>query len=202
MNKINVYCLITEVTKMKKDLRIIKTQENLRTALLELLKEKTLEDISITELCRLAKINRGTFYLHYKDVHGVLKDYWQTIIEDLKESYEEPYYQTNYQIENVQADMIKIFHHVKQYQNFYQIIFAENTPMFYYYQLFDTVRSFVRDSFNKSPKDHNKRRNVEFLISYQSNAILGLLLEWHKQDYETPIDLLNEQLIYSIRLGK
>nr|WP_221437240.1 TetR/AcrR family transcriptional regulator [Gracilibacillus halotolerans] len=167
-----------------------------------MLKEKPLEDISITELCRIAKINRGTFYLHYKDVHGVLKDYWETIIADLKESYEEPYYQTNFKIENVQADMIKIFHHVKQYQDFYQIIFSEKTPMFYYYQLFETVHSFVRDSFNKSLTDDNKNLKVEFLISYQTNAILGLLLEWHKQDYETSVELLNEQLIYSIRLGK
>lgn len=180
--------------KLKQDLRIIKTKDSLRHALLALLKQKPLETITIAELCRDANINRGTFYLHYKEVHEVFKEYLEVIVEDLKISYEEPYYKTNYHIQLLEADMIKIFHHVKKYKDFYQIIFDERIPMMYYYLLFDTVRSFMKESLGQHFElDHGLQ--LDYLISYQTNAILGMLIEWHRHGYETSIQELNQHLI-------
>ncbi|MBT2214627.1 TetR/AcrR family transcriptional regulator [Virgibacillus dakarensis] len=180
---------------MKQDLRVIKTQESLRHALLTLLKTKPLEAITIAELCRLAKINRGTFYLHYKDVHEVFKHYLEVIVEDLRQSYEEPYLKTNFMIENIEADMIKIFHHVKKYQGFYQIVFDQQIPMMYYYLLFDTIQSFMKESVDEAFLKAERDINVDYLLSYQTNAILGILIEWHRQKYETSIREINQQLI-------
>ncbi|GIO25441.1 TetR/AcrR family transcriptional regulator [Ornithinibacillus bavariensis] len=180
---------------MKKDLRIVKTQASLRHALLALLKTKPLEAITIAELCRLANINRGTFYLHYKDVHDVFKHYLEVIVNDLKQSYEEPIFKTNYNIENIQADMIKIFHHVKKYQDFYQIIFDERIPMMYYYLFFDTVRSFMKDSLTNEIFIKEQAIDIDYLISYQTNAIIGIIIEWHKEGYKTSFQELNQQLI-------
>ncbi len=41
---------------------------------MELLNTKPFSKISVTEICRLADINRGTFYIHYYDVDDVLDD--------------------------------------------------------------------------------------------------------------------------------
>ncbi|SFB29214.1 transcriptional regulator, TetR family [Lentibacillus halodurans] len=180
---------------MKKDLRIIKTQESLRHALLSLLKSKPLEAITVAELCRAANINRGTFYLHYKNVHEVFKHYFEVIVEDLRESYKEPYYKTNFHIENIEANMIKIFHHVKKYQGFYQIIFDERIPMMYFYLLFDTVRLFMKESIVEQDLEAEQDINLDYFISYQTNAILGMLIEWHRQGYHTTIQELNQQLL-------
>ena len=56
---------------MKTDLRVVKTKEALQEALLSLLKEKTLNSISVTEICLMAKVNRGTFYSHYGQIESV-----------------------------------------------------------------------------------------------------------------------------------
>ena len=186
---------------MKHDLRIIKTQESLRQALLELLKIKPLEDISIAELCRLAQINRGTFYSHYKNVHQVFKHYLEVIVEDFRRAYEEPYIKTRFKIENMNSDMIQIFHHVKKYQDFYQIIFDHRIPMMYYYLLFDTVRTFIEESLVKNQIDKKEETLEDYLLSYQTNAILGLLIEWHRKDYQTNAEELNKQLITIISLN-
>jgi len=180
---------------LKQDLRVIKTQGSLRRALLTLLKSKPLESITVAELCRTAKINRGTFYLHYKNVHEVFKHYFEVIVKELRLSYEEPYYKTNFNIENIEADMIKIFHHVKTYQDFYQIIFDERMPITYYYLLFDTVRSLMKESIDERHLEAADDVNVDYLFSYQTNAILGILIEWHRQGYKTSIQELNQQLI-------
>lgn len=59
--------------KMEKvDRRVRKTKARLTEVLLTLMKEKEVKDISVKELSDLADINRGTFYLHYRDVYDML----------------------------------------------------------------------------------------------------------------------------------
>ena len=53
--------------KNKTDLRIIKTNNALFNALLELMKEKTFEEIKVSDVCSKALVNRSTFYAHYSD---------------------------------------------------------------------------------------------------------------------------------------
>ncbi|SET60750.1 transcriptional regulator, TetR family [[Clostridium] aminophilum] len=47
------------------DLRILKTQERLQNALLELLDTKELKEITVKEICEKAGISRNAFYQHY-----------------------------------------------------------------------------------------------------------------------------------------
>ncbi|MBP3233044.1 MAG: TetR/AcrR family transcriptional regulator [Eubacterium sp.] len=47
------------------DLRILKTQERLQNALLELLETKELKEITVKEICDQAGISRNAFYQHY-----------------------------------------------------------------------------------------------------------------------------------------
>lgn len=48
------------------DLRILKTQERLQNALLELLETKELKAITVKEICDKAGISRNAFYQHYR----------------------------------------------------------------------------------------------------------------------------------------
>lgn len=56
------------------DLRIIKTESSLKNALCNLVKEKDFEKISVKDICEAARINRITFYDHYKDKYDLLND--------------------------------------------------------------------------------------------------------------------------------
>lgn len=53
------------------DRRVRKTKALLRRGLGDLLREKSLKDITVTELTRRVDVNRGTFYCHYKDIYDL-----------------------------------------------------------------------------------------------------------------------------------
>lgn len=57
----------------KEDRRNAYTEKVIRDTVFELLKKKPIEKISVTEVCKLADINRSTFYLHYMDCMHVLE---------------------------------------------------------------------------------------------------------------------------------
>lgn len=48
--------------------RSLATEECLKSTLMALLKDKELADITVTELCNTADIERSTFYAHFEDV--------------------------------------------------------------------------------------------------------------------------------------
>lgn len=66
---------------MKKtaDLRVIKTEENLRNALIFLLYKKELKEITVKDICDKAKCSRNAFYFHYQ----YKEDLYDAIIDNI-----------------------------------------------------------------------------------------------------------------------
>ncbi|GGH81521.1 AcrR family transcriptional regulator [Pullulanibacillus pueri] len=183
---------------MRTDLRIIKTKEALHTALLDLLNEKDLQMVSISELCRKAKINRGTFYLHYGQVEDVFGEYFKEITEDLTQSYQEPYrYVTVLKTSELNPSTIRIFHHIDKYQPFYRIVFSKKVPLTYYYLLFDKVKQLLLED-NQSLETEGV--NLELFSAYQANAIIGMIIDWYQHDFSYSVSYLNQQLVTFLNL--
>jgi AcrR family transcriptional regulator len=63
------------------DRRVRKTKDRIKQALIKLLLVKDLKDITVSELAGQADINRGTFYLHYKDVPELFCQIEQELVE-------------------------------------------------------------------------------------------------------------------------
>lgn len=66
---------------MKTDARVRLTRRLLREALLECMKKRQLKDITITEVCRTAEINRATFYKHYRNCYEIVEEVEQDQLE-------------------------------------------------------------------------------------------------------------------------
>jgi len=64
-----------------------KTETTLQKALLDLLKLKELDTITVTELTEKADIHRGTFYLHYKDVYDLFESVENDFFTKTQELY-------------------------------------------------------------------------------------------------------------------
>ena len=58
----------------EKDRRVIKTKKSIQSTLVSMMKERSYQDISVSNLCRNADIGRGTFYLHYNDIYEVIQE--------------------------------------------------------------------------------------------------------------------------------
>ncbi len=68
------------------DLRFIKTEENLKKALLYMLESRRLEEISIKAICEKAKCSRNAFYQHYQSKDELYNAALSDIIATIEES--------------------------------------------------------------------------------------------------------------------
>lgn len=69
-------------TSEKIDMRIIRTQNNLKNSFYELRKTLPLEKIKVRDLCRQAMINPSTFYDHYLDIYDLSNQLEDRLIDE------------------------------------------------------------------------------------------------------------------------
>jgi len=68
----------------KKDLRIIKTENNIRNTFIQLINEKDFNSITVQEILDRALINRSTFYKHYTDKYNLAETIAKNFLDEFK----------------------------------------------------------------------------------------------------------------------
>ena len=71
--------------KKRDDQRVRLTKTLLKNSLMELLKEKDIQNITVKELCEKADVNRGTFYSHYYDIFDLLEELENDLLIEVEE---------------------------------------------------------------------------------------------------------------------
>lgn len=64
----------------------IRSRRLINAALADLLQEKPLDKITVTDVVNRAEINRGTFYAHYADIPDVINHLIQQIFKGIREA--------------------------------------------------------------------------------------------------------------------
>ena len=67
--------------------KVVETEAAIQAAFIELLQTKSFEKISVSDITKLAHINRGTFYLHYVDKYALLDHYENRLIDQIQDYF-------------------------------------------------------------------------------------------------------------------
>lgn len=173
---------------MKTDLRIIKTNNTLYDALINLLKEKTFEEIKVSDICQKALVNRSTFYAHFNDKYELfmslinsLKESLQTELKSIEETNLKDYY----------LKMIEVFlNHIEGKEQIYKSILINNRSSIIMDMIYDTITEDINQKVTKNDKDVPN----EIFTAYYLGAIVNTGIEWFKNDKKYSKDKMIEYL--------
>lgn len=87
-------------------------------ALVTLLQEHDLHQISIIDICQEAHLNRSTFYANFLDIYDLIDQLQSRMLADFKGLYQE-----ESQGQHNSNDFTKLFRHIQQNQPFYTTYF-------------------------------------------------------------------------------
>jgi len=84
MNNLFPDSIFIPSSNQKRNRRVAFTKNALQEAFLSLITEKSLQRITVTDVCARADINRSTFYLHYKDIRSLIEEIENEILKCVK----------------------------------------------------------------------------------------------------------------------
>lgn len=171
---------------MSEDRRIKHTKERIYKAMLECLITTKPENITVTEICEKADINRSTFYAHYKDP---IELYKKIEAEALDEIF---IYMTS--LENDHADyldfLVKILTYISSHSSEYLALLKVGSSSFKKRNM-DILE---RQEFKLS---HISKEDMFYASEFYINGMFALLSKWLEDGIkETPEYMA--KLIYNI----
>lgn len=176
------------------DRRIRKSKAALKEALLTLLLEDELRNISITAIVQRADLNRGTFYKHYQVKEELLAEIIHDVETDLVRAYREPYRnRERFDVGSLSASAVKVFDHVAAYADFYQLIVRPGELAGLQHQMCTLLRDLaLQDLLNRAS---DSTVNPQLLAGFYAYAIFGLIVEWIDNGFDYSASYMAEQLV-------
>lgn len=183
------------------DRRILKSKQALKDALLQCLMKKELNDITIIEIVRIANVNRGTFYKNYETKQSIFDDILKDVYEDLTLAFRYPYQKNDIlAIKNLSPKDVKLFEHVDNYRNFYNLIFLNASFYPYQKQILKFIKQIQLEELETL--HYTNKLDLELLTIYRAHAIFGMIGEWVESGYTYSASYLAEQYVKFIHISQ
>lgn len=163
------------------------TRQAIMYSLLKLLQEKSIDKITVKDICELCEINRNTFYYYYSDIYQVLEELLK--FETEKSLKEDQKYESFYE------DFLKRYHLIIEYKKVvYNLYNSKNRDLILkYFQ--DITEDFVEKYVYKEVKGKKLLpEDIKFIIDFYSSSMIGNIFRWMRKGMQEK----QEQLIYKL----
>ncbi len=170
---------------MKTDARVKYTRMVIKNSFLELLQEKPVSRITVTEICQRSHINRTTFYKHYKDSLDLMEKLEEELLQNVRSLIAKKSY----------VDMTTVFCDVlsalKENSGRYRALvsaYGDNSlPRRIFTLCYDTVFPLI---CSKYPNLDSTQQNL--LYCYITQGFSGTVNYWIENGMEEPVEKLAE----------
>lgn len=172
------------VNSEKKDRRIGKTQKSIREALIALIVEKEISQITVKELAEKANINRKTFYMHYSSIEDILDKIENEIIEKLLlvlEKYD--FFDSEFDIYSLFLSLNDV---IDEDFDLYQKLVFSNSYNFLIIKVKKILKDALLDKYNQKLNMSNDLYNL--YAEYISSGVMSLYIEWFKTESKLSLE--------------
>jgi len=178
------------------DRRVRKTTKLFRQGLMELMREKSIKDISVRELTDKVDVNRGTFYLHYHDIYDMVEQIENEMIEELIKLLN-IHPQKGLQSEPLPI-LIEVFTFLSNNTDIATVFLGNHGDLYFA----DKIKNIVKDQLINEWlfKDFSgqKKENIEYFYAFIFAGCIGIFRAWLESDLKrTPTEMatIAEQII-------
>ena len=172
----------------------------IKKAFAELLREKKIDKITVTDIIERAGISRGTFYAHYSDVYGLLN----VILNEELNLFSE------YLIANGVMEIVRepefvfttLMAYIDRDFEYYKALFLAKDNVLFLRELQERLKNVFNDEDYK--KNHAGETNeqiseVKLYVIFYTTAIATVLTNWLNGTFEVSPERLNQILSDIIR---
>nr|WP_309100823.1 TetR/AcrR family transcriptional regulator [Fredinandcohnia onubensis] len=172
-----------------------RTQEHLKHALIDLIKEKGYHTVSVKDIVDKASYNRSTFYVHYHDKIDLAEDLLDSMMVGLWNSVgkHHPPGQKVY-TSKIGKPSFNIVSYIDEHRNFFELIKYDDTLPGLHTSLPQTIlkiyqEKFIFETINNIPV------NMDYFKRYTAYGFYGLIQNWITSDFKESQEEFIEEVI-------
>ncbi|QBD74648.1 TetR/AcrR family transcriptional regulator [Ktedonosporobacter rubrisoli] len=186
------------MTHEQTDLRVRRTQMNLREALIDLIEEKGFDAVTVGDIAERAMVNRATFYRHYPDKYALVTGIFEEAVKQmlreipLPESFgaitpaSSATEDEARQHDAALAVWSALFEHLARHARLYQVMLGKRGSSWFTAQVRDSFAEAIRSRAKILAKlglsvratDDPNVAPLEFVILCLANWFVGVLSWW------------------------
>lgn len=185
-----------EPANRKSDLRVMKTKRAIHTAFAELLTEKNMDDITVTDIASRAMINRKTFYNNYRGVYELVDELENEVIRTFETAMQGIDF-----IENPYAVFVKLTEIINSDMDFYGALLRSSRNAGLAHKIRQTLQQKAQDLFASRvdmPPDQ-----MEVMMNYSISGIVAVYQSWfnseRRQLIEEVSDIVSRMCLAGLR---
>ncbi|MBR5558930.1 MAG: TetR/AcrR family transcriptional regulator [Oscillospiraceae bacterium] len=155
------------------------SQRRIENTFVRLLQSHDIDDLSITDICREAQVNRTTFYANYVDVYDLAQAVQRRLRSEVLSLY-----QDEINAQKNSHDFLPLFQHIKENQMFYNTYFKLGM-------------SIDCDTFGYNKEDaqsYYNDRHINLHIAFFEAGLNAVLKHWLQGGCKESPEEINEVL--------
>lgn len=170
------------------DRRVKRTKKLLRDSLFTLLQEKSINEITVTELTEIADINRATFYFYYTDIMDMLDQ----IQNEAYELFEDVLVGTEDHIDSME-DFAKYIENI--------LIFCKENPTIARFvitreynnnKVLKKIKKLLAKKVPVAKENYSQDDPRRFVLNFALNALTGTVVDWMDDGMIIPPPIMAE----------
>lgn len=169
------------------DRRARRMKKLLLQGLMELMRQKKLKNITVRELSDLVDINRGTFYLYYRDINDMVESVENELLEKFDSIIEEHIGDSD------NKDMLPflngLFSFIEENKEIFTLLLSENGDKAFLQRLNDSLRDKYRKQAYESKSDMDKTE-FDYLYGFIVFGIIGLIHCWLERNCAESVETM------------
>ena len=178
------YGEIMSETTVKVDRRVTRTKRAIKYAFAQLLGEKDINDITVSDIAEYADINRKTFYNYYAGVYAVVDEIENDIIEridaalsesNMKAEINDPYIVFEKLTEVINTDM-----------DFFGTLLSMNGNVSLVSKIIGLVKDKARAVLERTTEIDGKR--LDTVLDFAISGMISVYQHWFNSDREESIE--------------
>lgn len=166
------------------DRRVRKTRALLRQALIRLMRQKSVQDITVKELCAVCDINRGTFYLHYTDVAQLLHSIEDELLVEFERVLEHLTPESTLSGEAPSPAMRSMLELLAENEDLCRVLLCHNGDLAFVEKVKNVVHQRVFDAWGAQFRSHGL--GADYAYAFIVSGCIGMLQYWLEQPQPMP----------------
>ena len=170
----------------KTDRRVLKTKRAIYNAFVELLSEKEINHITITDISKKADINRKTFYNYYSNTYEVMEEIENLTVDTFIKRLDA------IEFTNMTDFLTEIFSQFTEIINsdldFFSHLFKTNNRSILIVKIVEAIKEYIRKRIEKEQELDIQKFNI--VADFYIPGILSVYMNWFINNHNIPIEEL------------